>query len=135
MNRSEASDLGRALHVLGEHGDRLALLVSTPEQLDEILTDLDRARRLLLTARASFGPTGCRLHPTGPVDPAAGGRCLLCAQNERAGRIAEQASAIEEATVSEICTAIAEQGQEAAENRFGPRAVARAIVHCRRAAA
>lgn len=135
MNRSEATDLGRALHVLGEHGDRLALLVSTPEQLDEILQDLDRARRLLLTARASFGPTGCRLHPAGPVDPAAGGRCLLCAQNERAGRIAEQASALEEGTVPEICAAIAEHGQEAAENRFGPRAVARALLHCRRDAA
>lgn len=128
-------DLLQALRAMCEHGDRLALLVATPEQLDEILTDLDRARRLLLTARASFGPTGCRLHPAGPVDPAAGGRCLLCAQHERAGRISEQASALEEATVSEICTAIAEQGQEAAENRFGPRAVARAIVHCRRAAA
>lgn len=123
--------LGAALHALSEHGDRLALLVATREQLDEILTDLDQTRRLLLTARASFGPTGCRQHPGGPVDPAAAGRCLLCAQNERAGRITAEASALEEASRSEICAVIAGQGQEAAEARFGPRAVARAVLHCR----
>lgn len=135
MNRSEASDLGRALRNLGEHGDRLALMIATPEQLDEVLRDLDKARRLLLAARAAFGPTGCRLHPAGPVDPAAGDRCLLCAQHERAGRITAQASAIEEASLAVICAVIAEEGQEAAEARFGPRAVARAVLHCRKAAA
>lgn len=135
MNRSETIKLAGALRGLSQHGDRLEAFAVAPEQLDEILGDLDRARRLLLAARATFAPTGCRQHPGGPVDPTSGGRCLLCTQYERAGRITEQAGALEEASLSEICAAIEEHGQEAAEVRFGPRAVARAVLHCRKDAA
>lgn len=132
MNRNDAVQLGRALRLVGEHGDRVEAFDHGPEQLDEVLRDLDAARRLLVAARASHSRTGCRQHPTGPVDPTNGGRCLLCTQYERTGRITLQAGALEEASLAEICAVIAEQGQEAAEARFGPRAVARAVLHCRK---
>lgn len=131
MNRSDASPLCRALRLVGEHGERLDVFAAGPEDLDEILRDLDKARRLLLAARATFAPTGCQRHPGGPVDPTAGGRCLLCTQYERTGRMTLQTGALEEATLGEICAFIGEHGQEAAETRFGPRAVARAVLHCR----
>lgn len=131
MKRPDAVHLGRALRLVGEHGERLEAFDPGPEQLDEILRDLDAARRLLVAARASFSRTGCQRHPAGPVDPT-NGRCLLCTQYERAGRITLQAGALEEASVAEICAVISEHGQEAAENRFGPRAVARAVLHCRK---
>lgn len=132
MSRSDASPLCRALRLVGEHGERLDAFAAGPEDLDEILRDLDQARRLLIAARAAFSRTGCRQHPAGPVDPTADGRCLLCTQYERTGRITLQAGAREEASIGEICAFIGEHGQEAAETRFGPRAVARAVLHCRK---
>jgi hypothetical protein len=132
MMHLDTTDLADALRVLGEHGDRLALFATAPDQLDEILTDLDQARRLLLAARAALGPSGCRFHPAVPVDPAAGGACLICAQHQRAGQLAEQAGALEAASVADICAAVAAEGWPAAEARYGPQAVARAVLLCRK---
>ncbi|WP_328434520.1 hypothetical protein [Streptomyces sp. NBC_00425] len=124
-----STELGSALRALGEHGERLLAFAAAPEQLDEIGEGLDRARRLLTDARAELGPSGCRLHPTAPVDPAAGGGCLFCATNRRRGLAA--AAVVEEAPTSVICRAVVEQGHEAAVARYGARAVTRAILTCR----
>lgn len=129
MKTPTVTDLAVALRGLGEHGDRLLLMHATCEQLDEVLAELDSARRALLGVRATLGPSGCRVHPNAPVDPAAGGECLLCSQNRRRG--VTTAAAVEEAPVPVICRAIVTDGHDAAVARFGARAVARAIVHCR----
>lgn len=130
MSTSEVTDLGRALRALGEHGERLEAFAATREQLDEILVALDATRKRLQAVRATFGPSGCSLHPNVPVDPAAGGRCLLCAQHQRAGQNA--APEVVTGTVAEICQYIDEHGQPAAEERFGAPAVTRAVIHCRK---
>lgn len=130
MTHPDAADLGRALSALAEHGDQLILFAATREQLDEVLRDMDAARRLLLAVRAGLGPYGCPQHPQVPVDPAADGECLFCAQNRRRGQAAD--AVVEEATTSVICAAIVADGHEAAVARFGARAVTRAIVHCRK---
>lgn len=126
----DATDLGRALDALGEHGDQLILFAPSREQLDEILRDMDAVRRMLLAVRAGLGPYGCPQHPQVPVDPAADGQCLFCAQNRRRGQADD--AVVEEATTSVICAAIVADGHEAAVARFGARAVAKAIVHCRK---
>ena len=130
MTRSEVTDLGYALRALGEHGDRLLMFAVSREQLDEVLAAIDGARRRLLAVRASLGPSGCPRHPQVPVDPTAGGECLLCAQNRRRGRIAA-AAAPEQAPTAVICRAIVRDGHDAAVRRFGARAVTRAILQCR----
>lgn len=125
------ADLGRALRALGEHGDRLTLFAASPEQLDEIGRDLDGARRLLAAVRAEQGLTGCRQHPAGPVDLAAGGGCLLCSTARRRGQLPVQGAAPAEVPLTEICREVAEHGQEAAVLRHGARTVTRALLHCR----
>ncbi|MEW2568403.1 hypothetical protein [Streptomyces sp. NPDC047070] len=129
MKTPEVPDLGHALRALGEAGDRLLAFEVSREQLDELLADLDAARKTLLAVRAGLGPSGCRRHPHVPLDPTTGGECLLCAQNRRRGLTT--AAAVEEAPLSVICQAIVTDGHEAAVARFGARAVTRAILHCR----
>ena len=124
------ADLGRALRALGEHGDRLILFAAAPEQLDEISRDLDGARRLLAAVRAEQGLTGCRQHPSGPVDQAEGG-CLLCATARRRGQLPEQPAGPAVAPLTAICREVAEHGHDEAVQRHGARAVARALLHCR----
>lgn len=131
MNRPEATDLGRALRSLGEHGDRLELFAATREQLDEILRDMDAVRRMLLAVRAHLGPSGCRQHPQMPVDPTTDGECLLCVQNRRRGQGVPLQAVVEEAPTSVICQTVIREGHEVAVARFGPRAVTRAILTCR----
>lgn len=122
------TDLACALRALGEHGDRLTVFALAPEQLDEILRELDTARRLLLAVRAAQGPTGCARHPHAPADPTSGGACLLCTTNRRTGQAAQPT---EVAPVADICRAVRTEGRDAAIARFGGRAVARAVNACR----
>ncbi|MFJ5038006.1 hypothetical protein [Streptomyces parvulus] len=123
------NELAGALRALAEHGEHLAAFAAAPEQLDEIGADLARAHRLLANVRAEQAPTGCRVHPAAPPDPASGAACLFCATNRRRGQTAD---ATAEVSVSAICQAIVEEGHEAAVARFGARAVARAILTCRK---
>lgn len=131
MTHPEVIGLGRALRLLGEHGERLSAFAAAPEQLEEILSDLDAARQLLLAVRASLGPTGCQQHPGAPLDPTAGGVCWLCAQNQRRGQGVPLQAVVEEAPTSVICQTVIREGHEVAVARFGPRAVTRAILTCR----
>nr|WP_241267538.1 hypothetical protein [Streptomyces scabichelini] len=78
--------LGRALRVLGEHGD--ALSSDTPDaKLHEVKADLKRALDLLEETVTTAKPTTrCAEHPTGPVDEDAPDLCLLCETRRRVAR-------------------------------------------------
>ncbi|MBN0045036.1 hypothetical protein JS756_13125 [Streptomyces actuosus] len=89
MNHAQLTALGRALRLLGEHGE--SLTSDTPDtRLHEIRADLRRALDLLedgLTGAAAS--TRCAEHPTGPVDESAPDLCLLCETRRRAARRSE----------------------------------------------
>ncbi|MCH0561998.1 MULTISPECIES: hypothetical protein [unclassified Streptomyces] len=89
MNHAQLTALGRALRLLGEHGESLS--ADTPDaRLHEVGADLRRALDLLedgLTGAAAR--TRCAEHPTGPVDESAPDLCLLCETRRRAARRSE----------------------------------------------
>lgn len=125
-----STELGSALRDLGEHGEHLTVFEAAPEQLDEIGEGLDRARRLLAGVRAELSPTGCRIHPAAPPDPASGAACLFCATNRRRGQVSA-APVTEAVSLDDVCRAVAEHGQEEAVRRYGARTVTRALLRCR----
>jgi hypothetical protein len=89
MNHSQLTALGRALRVLGEHGE--ALTADTPDgKLHEVKADLRRALELLEDSVTGAAPTTrCPEHPNGPVDENAHDLCLLCETRRRTARRAE----------------------------------------------
>ncbi|MFI9152977.1 hypothetical protein [Streptomyces sp. NPDC053367] len=89
MNHAQLTALGRALRLLGEHGE--ALTADTPDaRLHEVKGDLRRALDLLEEGISTAAPaTRCAEHPNGPVDTAAPDLCLLCETRRRAARRAE----------------------------------------------
>jgi len=89
VNHAQLTALGRALRVLGEHGD--ALSADTPDaKLHEVKADLKRALDLLEETVTGAAPsTRCPEHPNGPVDEDAVDRCLLCETRRRAARRTE----------------------------------------------
>ncbi|MEU1318010.1 hypothetical protein [Streptomyces tibetensis] len=86
MNHAQLTALGRALRLLGEHGE--ALSADTPDaKLHEVKADLKRALDLLDESVTGAAPTTrCPEHPNGPVDEAAPDLCLLCETRRRAAR-------------------------------------------------
>ncbi|MDX3482142.1 hypothetical protein [Streptomyces scabiei] len=86
MNHAQLTALGRALRLLGEHGD--ALNADTPDaRLHEVKDDIKRALELLDETVTSAKPTTrCAEHPNGPVDEEAPDRCLLCETRRRTAR-------------------------------------------------
>lgn len=89
MNHAQLTALGRALRVLGEHGD--ALNADTPDaKLHEVKADLKRALDLLEeTVTTAVPTTRCAEHPNGPVDEGAPDLCLLCETRRRTARRTE----------------------------------------------
>ncbi len=89
MNHAQLTALGRALRVLGEHGD--ALSADTPDaKLHEVKADLKRALDLLEeTVTTAVPTTRCAEHPNGPVDEGAVDLCLLCETRRRTARRTE----------------------------------------------
>lgn len=86
MNHAQLTALGRALRLLGEHGE--ALGADTPDaKLHEVKADLKRALDLLEETVTTAKPTTrCAEHPTGPVDEDAADLCLLCETRRRIAR-------------------------------------------------
>ncbi|KUN21185.1 hypothetical protein AQJ23_30035 [Streptomyces antibioticus] len=86
MNHAQLTALGRALRLLGEHGE--ALSSDTPDaKLHEVKADLKRALELLDESVTGAAPsTRCAEHPGGPVDENAPDLCLLCETRRRAAR-------------------------------------------------
>ncbi|MEU1195510.1 hypothetical protein ABZ446_04735 [Streptomyces sp. NPDC005813] len=89
MNHAQLTALGRALRLLGEHGD--ALTADTPDaKLHEVKADLKRALDLLDETVTTAAPaTRCSEHPNGPVDEGAPDLCLLCETRRRTARRTE----------------------------------------------
>ncbi|OON82643.1 hypothetical protein [Streptomyces tsukubensis] len=85
MNHAQLTALGRALRVLGEHGDALSADVPD-DKLHEIRQDLRRALELLGEGAGPAPTTRCSEHPNGPVDENAADRCLLCETRRRTSR-------------------------------------------------
>ncbi|GGY27223.1 hypothetical protein [Streptomyces djakartensis] len=86
MNHAQLTALGRALRLLGEHGE--ALGSDTPDaKLHEVKADVRRALELLEESVTAAKPTTrCPEHPNGPVDKGAPDLCLLCETRRRAAR-------------------------------------------------
>jgi hypothetical protein len=89
MNHAQLTALGRALRLLGEHGE--ALTTDTPDaRLHEVKADLRRALDLLEESVTAAAPTTrCPEHPNGPVDSSAPDLCLLCETRRRTARRSE----------------------------------------------
>ncbi|WP_210589007.1 hypothetical protein [Streptomyces sp. GESEQ-35] len=89
MNHAQLTALGRALRLLGEHGE--SLTTDTPDvRLQEVKSDLRRALDILDESVTGAAPTTrCPEHPTGPVDESAPDLCLLCETRRRAARRSE----------------------------------------------
>ncbi|MGW0711376.1 hypothetical protein ACWD4G_36380 [Streptomyces sp. NPDC002643] len=89
MNHAQLTALGRALRLLGEHGE--SLTADTPDaRLHEVKADIRRALELLDESVTTAAPTTrCAEHPNGPVDEEAPDRCLLCETRRRAARRSE----------------------------------------------
>ncbi|TLS41271.1 hypothetical protein FE633_37285 [Streptomyces montanus] len=89
MNHAQLTALGRALRLLGEHGE--SLTTATPDaKLHEAKADLKRALDLLDETVTTAAPTTrCAEHPNGPVDEDAPDLCLLCETRRRAARRTE----------------------------------------------
>lgn len=86
MNHAQVASLGRALRVLGGHGDDIGTETSD-DRLREIKDDLRRALELLDESVSGPAPTTrCREHPNGPVDKSAPDLCLLCETRRRSAR-------------------------------------------------
>ncbi|MGW3648464.1 hypothetical protein [Streptomyces sp. NPDC000878] len=86
MNHAQLTALGRALRVLGEHGDVLTR-DSADAKLHEVKADLKRALAILEdTVIGSAPTTRCAEHPNGPVDESAVDLCLLCETRRRSAR-------------------------------------------------
>ncbi|MFE9247728.1 hypothetical protein [Streptomyces sp. NPDC007088] len=86
MQHAQLSALGRALRLLGEHGEQLGQDVPDA-RLREITTDVRRALELLENAVEGPAPTTrCAEHPNGPVDESAVDGCLLCETRRRSAR-------------------------------------------------
>ncbi|GHF71259.1 hypothetical protein [Streptomyces thermodiastaticus] len=89
MNHAQFTALGRALRVVGEHGEQLTA-EATDARLHEIRNDLRRALDLLEESVSQERPTTrCAEHPHGPVDKDAPDLCLLCETRRRAARRAQ----------------------------------------------
>ncbi|MGW7407033.1 hypothetical protein ACWGI9_25505 [Streptomyces sp. NPDC054833] len=89
MNHAQLTALGRALRLVGEHGE--ALTADTPDaRLHEVKADLRRALDLLdESVTTGAVTTRCPEHPNGPVDESAPDLCLLCETRRRAARRSE----------------------------------------------
>ncbi|WP_338696680.1 hypothetical protein V2W30_14315 [Streptomyces sp. Q6] len=89
MNHAQLTALGRALRLLGEHGDGLTGDTSDTK-LHEVRGDVKRALELLDGTVAGAAPTTrCPEHPQGAVDETAPDLCLLCETRRRQARRSE----------------------------------------------
>lgn len=82
MNLTQIPELGRALRVVGEHGEELSR--DTPaDKLYEMREDLQKALKLLDEVAGPKPLTRCKTHPFGAVDKEAPDLCLLCQTRRR----------------------------------------------------
>lgn len=115
------------LPAIGASLRRLAEFATWREVNDDTLTqvaaELDRARAAVAAARGVQRANRCLRHPGGPVDPTATDGCLLCGQSDR-----QPAPPVpEEVLPADVLRFHDEHGHQAAADRYGGRALARAL--------
>lgn len=120
MNPDYLPEIGASLRRLAEFATWREV---TDETLAEVAAELDRARAAVAAARGVQRANKCLRHPGGPVDPTATNGCLLCGQTQR-----QPAPPVPEETVlGDVIRFFDEHGHQAAADRFGGRALARAL--------
>lgn len=82
MDLNQIPELGRAMRVIGEHGEALSRDVTT-DKLNEIRDDLHKALSLIQDVTGPKPHTRCKKHPFGAVDKEAPDLCLLCQTHRR----------------------------------------------------
>jgi hypothetical protein len=82
MNPTQIPELGRAMRLIGEHGEALSRDMPA-DKLNEIREDLQKALRLLEDVAGPKPLTRCKKHPFGAVDKEAPDLCLLCQTHRR----------------------------------------------------
>ncbi|MFF1298175.1 MULTISPECIES: hypothetical protein [unclassified Streptomyces] len=82
MDLNQIPELGRALRVLGEHGQELSR-DTPPDKLAEMRQDLAKAVKLLEQVAGPKPFTRCAEHPFGAIDKEAPDLCLLCQTRRR----------------------------------------------------
>ncbi|GGZ23784.1 hypothetical protein GCM10010387_16270 [Streptomyces inusitatus] len=120
MNPDYLPPLGACLRKLGEYATRHDVNDST---LAEISADLDQARALVAGARGQQRANRCTRHPGSPVDPSATNGCLFCGNQQRR----PAAEIPSDLTPAEVLAYLDEHGHQAAVDRYGGRALARAL--------
>ncbi|MFF4292179.1 hypothetical protein ACFY0N_00815 [Streptomyces vinaceus] len=120
MNPDPLPLLAECLRKLGGYPDRYDV---TNHTLTEIAAELEQARVLVAQARGQLRTNRCVKHPGSPVDPDADNGCLFCGNERR-----PPARPIPEGFVpGEVLAFLAEHGHDAATERFGAQAVAKAL--------
>ncbi|MEV6565935.1 hypothetical protein [Streptomyces kronopolitis] len=121
MNPDFLPAIGGVLRDVAAFADRGEVTDATLAELADVL---ERARRLVAAAQGKRAPANqCARHPGGPVDPTVENGCLLCGVLRR--RPARPMP--DGVELGEILRAIGEVGHDAATERYGARAVARAL--------
>lgn len=120
MNPDYLPEIGASLRRLAQFATWREV---TDDTLAEVAAELDRARAAVAAARGVQRANRCLTHPGGPVDPDATNGCLLCGQTER--QPAPQVP--EELALGDVARFCDEHGHQAAADRFGGRALARAL--------
>ncbi|MFD6935290.1 hypothetical protein ACFWAP_03910 [Streptomyces goshikiensis] len=120
MNPDPLPLLADCLRTLGGYPDRYEVNTHT---LAEIAAELDRGRSLVAAVRGQQRANSCVRHPGGPIDPTAENGCLLCGNDRR-----RPARPIPDDFVpGDVLQFLAEHGHDAATERYGPLAVAKAL--------
>ena len=121
MNPEFLPAIGASLRTLCEYATWRDV---NDDTLTELAAEIERARTAVAGARGQVRANRCPRHPGGPVDPSAKDGCLLCENARR-----RPARPIPEDFVpGDVLRHIEEHGQDAATERYGPRAVTRAVL-------
>lgn len=120
MNPDYLPEIGRSLRRLAEFATWREV---NDDTLAQVAAELDSARAAVAAARGVQRANKCLRHPGGPVDPTVPNGCLLCGQSER--RPAEPVP--DEVVPADVIRFYDAHGHQAAADRYGGRALARAL--------
>jgi hypothetical protein len=120
VNPAYLPAIGQSLRKLGEYATWREV---NDETLAEVAAELDRARAAVAGARGNPRANSCTRHPGGPVDPTVPNGCLLCGPGKRQ----PAAPPPQGVTPGEVLRFAEVHGHGAAAERYGGRALARAV--------
>ncbi|MFJ7592478.1 hypothetical protein ACIQZO_34935 [Streptomyces sp. NPDC097617] len=121
MNPDFLPAIGASLRALCEFATRHDV---NDQTLTELAAEIEKARAAVAGARGAVRANRCVRHPGSPFDPTAENGCLLCGPTVR-----RPARPIPEDFVpGDVLLHVEEHGQDAATERYGAQAVARALM-------